>query len=106
MSQDLSSTDPNEDPLVASPESQTPRADPAEGSTISSENVSNEFTIHRDESRQISARQLQRNKAKANERTDLHPYVQSRSFLAKHVTRHLGNMNIAGITYTDFGNSL
>ena len=70
MSQDLSP-----DSLVASPESQTPqfpRLDDVEGST------NKEFTIHRQEGNvQINAQRLRANRAKVNERNDLHPYVQT-----------------------------
>lgn len=77
MSQDLSS-----DPLVASPESQigqTPRLDDVSGSTAIGQDGYNEFTIHRQEGRQFNAQHLRANRAKVNERNDLHPYTQTLS---------------------------
>lgn len=74
MPQDLFS-----DSLVASPESQTPRLDVSEGSTATGNDGYNEFTIHRQEGKRSSAQQLRTNRAKVNERNDLHPYVQTLS---------------------------
>ena len=64
------------DPLVASPESQTPRLDVSEGSTATGDDGYNEFTIHRQEGQRRSPQQLRTNKAKIN---DLHPYIQTLS---------------------------
>ncbi|KAF6224831.1 hypothetical protein HO133_010025 [Letharia lupina] len=74
MPQDLFS-----DSLVASPESQTPRLDVSEGSTATGNDGYNDFTIHRQEGKRSSAQQLRTNRAKVNERNDLHPYVQTLS---------------------------
>ena len=63
--------------MVASPESQTPRPEGTE-EIASREDEHREFTIHRDE-RQLSAQHLRNNRVKADERNELHPYVQSLS---------------------------
>lgn len=70
------------DSFVASPESQTPRLDASESSsTATGLDGYNEFTIHRQEGsgKQTSAQQLRTNRAKINQRNDLHPYVQTLS---------------------------
>lgn len=77
MPQDLFS-----DSLVASPESQTPKPDvseASEASTATGHDGYNEFTIHRPEEKRTSAQQLRTNRARANERNDLHPYIQTLS---------------------------
>ena len=63
--------------MVASPESQTPKPEGVE-EIASREDEYKGFTIHRDE-RQISAQHLRNSRAKADERNELHPYVQSLS---------------------------
>ena len=70
------------DSFVASPESQTPRLDASESSsTPTGLDGYKEFTIHRQEAsgKQTSAQQLRTNRAKINQRNDLHPYVQTLS---------------------------
>ena len=64
---------------MASPESQTPRPEGAEGLTAIGDDGYNEFTIHGDESRQTSFQQLRTHRANANGMNDLHPYVQTLS---------------------------
>lgn len=81
MPRDLFSSEANPQTLVASPESQTPKADSSEASVAEGGGGGgyNQFVIHRGESRDTS-RQLMRNySAKADERKDLHPYVQTLS---------------------------
>lgn len=76
------SPDALSDSFVASPESQTPRLDASESSsTATGLDGYNEFTIHRQEGsgKQTSAQQLRTNRAKINQRNDLHPYVQTLS---------------------------
>ncbi|MCJ1450961.1 hypothetical protein MMC28_001295 [Mycoblastus sanguinarius] len=79
MPRDLFSSDLKEESLVASPESQTPRPEGAEGLTAIGDDGYNEFTIHGDESRQTSFQQLRTHRANANGMNDLHPYVQTLS---------------------------
>ena len=62
--------------MVASPESQTFGQEGAED-IPSQEQEYKEFTIHRDET--SSVQQLRNQRAKADERNDLHPYVQTLS---------------------------
>lgn len=82
MPRDLfSSEQPKEEALVASPESQTPRAsDDSDGtSNATGEDGYNEFTIHRDETRQANILHLRNGRAKEKQINDLHPYVQTLS---------------------------
>lgn len=82
MPRDLFSPEqPKEEALVASPESQTPRAsDGSDGtSNATGENGYNEFTIHRDETRQGNVLHLRNGRAKEKQMNDLHPYVQTLS---------------------------
>ena len=68
----------NAAPLVASPETRTPKPEESE-ETATREDSYREFTIHRDD-REISMQFLREGRAKADERNDLHPYVQTLSF--------------------------
>ena len=82
MPRDLfSSEQPKEEALVASPESQTPRAsDDSDGtSNATGENGYNEFTVHRDDTRQANILHLHNGRAKEKQINDLHPYVQTLS---------------------------
>ena len=82
MPRDLFSPEqPKEEALVASPKSQTPRAsDGSDGtSNATGENGYNEFTIHRDETRQTNVLHLRNGRAKGKHMNDLHPYVQTLS---------------------------
>ena len=62
-------------PIVASPESQTPRQDSGE-ETATCLDKYNEFTIHRDE-QQFSLQENLNSRAKAERRNEIHPYVQA-----------------------------
>ena len=76
MPRDLfASTSP---PQVASPESKTPRPESEEDETAKRDDDYNEFTIHRDE-RSLSIQMLRDSRAKADDRNELHPYVQTLS---------------------------
>ena len=78
MPRDLFSPEqPKEEALVASPKSGTPRA--SDGSDGTGENGYNEFTIHRDETRQANVPHLRNGRAKEKHMNDLHPYVQTLS---------------------------
>ncbi|KAG8531685.1 uncharacterized protein KY384_003317 [Bacidia gigantensis] len=65
-------------PVVASPESKTPRPEDNEETALRDDNFK-EFTIHRDE-RHLSMQLLREGRAKADGRNELHPYVQTLSF--------------------------
>lgn len=66
-------------PVVASPESQTPKNDHSEDSTATGTDGYNEFTIHREEPRFTSLQYLRDSRARTNQLNDIHPYVQTLS---------------------------
>ena len=77
MPPDPRSPSPPPPPVVASPESQSQNPDGTEESPTNDDNY-NRFTIHRDD-RQTSVQLLRHSRAKADERNELHPYVQTLS---------------------------
>ena len=80
MPRDLFSS--KEEALVASPESQTPKPDGNDTSVnATNQDGNNEFTIHRDDTRQPNANalRLRNGRAKEKKMNDLHPYVQTLS---------------------------
>jgi len=79
MPRDLFSSDPKDESLVASPESQTPKPEGAEVASVTGHDGSHGFTIHRDEIHDAGIRRPLDNRAKANENDNLHPYVQTLS---------------------------
>ena len=78
MPRDLfSPSDPKDDSLVASPESQTPRPEGAAGlAALTGNDDFPEFIIHSDET---GLHHLPERRAKASEKDNLHPYVQTLS---------------------------
>ena len=80
MPRDLfSPSDPKDDSLVASPESQTPKPEGADLAALTGNDNIPEFTIHRDERTESSLQHLPDRRTKANETNNLHPYVQTLS---------------------------
>ena len=66
--------------LVASPEPQTANFDiPDNITTAIGQDGYNEFTIYQQDETSLSAQQLRANRAKINQRNDMHPYVQTLS---------------------------
>ena len=66
--------------LVASPEPQSANLDVSEAlNTAIGQDGYNEFTIYQQEEPPMSAQQLRTNRAKINQRNDMHPYVQTLS---------------------------
>ena len=66
--------------LVASPEPQSTNLDVSEGFTTAiGQDGYNEFTIYQQEEIPMTAQQLRSNRAKINQRNDMHPYVQTLS---------------------------
>ena len=66
--------------LVASPEPQTANLDVSEAlNTAIGQDGYNEFTIYQQDETSMSAQQLRTNRAKINQKNDMHPYVQTLS---------------------------
>lgn len=76
MPRDLFSSESKDDSLVASPESQTPKPEGTEVAAATDSDGYHEFTIHRDETQELTVQQAPGGKAKENK---LHPYVQTLS---------------------------
>lgn len=77
MPSDLFSLQSNEDFLVASPESQTPKLEGSDSSSaIGDEEANVSFTIQKE---YLGAQELGDSRAKANESINLHPYAQTLS---------------------------
>ena len=79
MPRNLFSSDRKDESIVQSPEAQTPRSDHQEHATATDQDGYNEFTIHRDESREQAVHQPGRIQAINNGKDKLHPYVQTLS---------------------------
>ncbi len=79
MPRDLFTSDTKDDSLVASPRPSTPTPDRTEVATATGNDGYREFTIHRDESTGPSVRQLRGSQVNADEKDNLHPYVQTLS---------------------------
>lgn len=79
MPRDLFTSDSKDDSLVASPRPSTPTPDRTEVATATGNDGYQEFTIHRDESTESSIQQFRSSQVKANEKNNLHPYVQTLS---------------------------
>ena len=66
--------------LVASPEPQTANFDVSDSiSTAIGQDGYNEFTIYPQDETPLTAQQMRSNRAKINQRNDMHPYVQTLS---------------------------
>ena len=79
MPRNLFSSDRKDNSIVQSPEAQTPKADHQEVATATDEDGYNEFTIHRDESREQDVQQRGFRKSNNSGKGNLHPYVQTLS---------------------------